>query len=665
MSSYYISLVLIFLLMNFLPLVGAYYFARFLNRGGYSELILLTLLTYFAEVIFAYGVPGVLGYLNYMGCGITGAVIGVSLCFFGKYAKPVKSASFSFTERLFAALFITALLLRFYWASMMHSGTDTYLYHLYYPAMWLAEGRIFPVSIAGMAHEYFPTYGEFLYGWLMLPVGDASFAIFLQLLSLVMACSAVLALSKAFGFKRTDGLVAVNFMVFASIISEISILGYTDVLNGAFLLAGFALMIIGALRNDKKFAIISGVALGCSASIKYSGLLLTPVLAFMCLIVFLSFRRKLWRYSLFLAGSATAAALPAYLGNWVKTGNPFYPVKVVLAGIPIFSSGIDFERSATGFSSKTWSSFVNSNIWDMNLATGILYVILPFAVITLFVFYRKFLKKQMIFLFLALMIIVLSVIQICLYPAMAQARQIIPVLMLAVPLFIPLINVVNVVVVRKKLYGRVISVFAAIILCICLSYTQQHSDFVRQWILVTALTLTFVFWPDKMFRRYSMGVIIIFVLSLPYLFQVRLNSKNMYNYILAGSHGGKCVKIVWDDFNRNSKPVNIASIGSWYNFMFMADMPGNKVVYIPINKKNSTHPHEFDSYTEIRNNPVPFGEWYKRLKKQKIDYLVINSGCSDGFMTNDYQEFRWAKAHPEHFEKLVDNGKVFFFRLRE
>ena len=663
MTYYYISLIFAFAIINFLPAMGAYYFARYLNRGSYSELFLLSFAIYFIEVIISYGIPGISGHLNYITCGVISSLIGASLCLFKNLKKPIKSKPFNFSERLLTTLIIAAFLLRSYWASTMHGGTDTYFYHFYYPAMWLTEGRIFPVSMAGFPHEYYPAYGEFLYGWLMLPFGDTSFTIFLQLLSCIMACCAISAVARAFDFRRVDGLVAACFMVFCSMIAEISILGYTDVLNGSFLLSGFAIMIIGALRNNIKFAIIAGAMLGCSASIKFSGLLLSPILCFIFLIIFIYFRRKLWRYSLFLASSAVIAAAPCYIVNMIRTSNPFYPVKISIAGISIFSAGLDFSRPATGFNSNTWRAFVNSNLWDMNLTSGILYLALPFLVIALFCFHRKFLKKQILFLFLALTIILLLVIQICYYPAMAQARQIIPLLMLSTLLFIPISKML---ITKEKSFKYNIGIAIVIGMCILLSYTVDQSDIIVLWVFISILALALTFWSDKIFRYCCVALIVLFIISLPYFFQLRIVSKNMHNYTFAGKAGGKCIQIVWDDFNTRNKPIKIASVGSWYNYMFMTDMPGNKVVYVPINEKNSSHLHEFDSYKEMRDKPVSFTEWHKRLKKQKIDYLIIELFSDDVCcMTNKYQEIRWAKSHPEYFEKLIDNDELFFFRLNK
>jgi hypothetical protein len=647
--------------MNFLPAMGAYYFARYLNRGGYSELFLLAFSIYLIEAIISFGIPGISGHLNYITCGIMNSLIGASLCLFKNRAKPVKSKPFTPTERLFTALLLVSFLLRFYWAAMMHSGTDTYFYHFYFPAMWLTEGKIFPVSIFGQPCEYYPLFGELLYGWLMFPFGDASFAIFLQLFSCIMACCALPAAAKVFGFRRLDGLVAATLMMFSSIIAEVSILGYTDVLNGSFLLAGVVIMMTGALRNSIKFAVMAGLMLGCSATIKYTGLLLTPILTFVFLLACICFRKKLWKYSLFLTVSACIAASPCYIANLIRTGNPFYPVKINIAGIPVFAAGIDFSRPAAGLNQNTWGLFVNRNVWDMNLTSGILYVILPFAVIALFCLHRKFLKKQMVFPFLALIIIMLSIIQLCSYPILGQARQIVPILMLSSLLFLPLLNVI---IAERKSAGRAICIAALIVLCFFLSYTVNHRDLITLWTFAGISGLSLAFCSNKIFRYCSAALTVIFILILPYLFQVRLTSRNKYNYFFGGQSGGKCAEIIWNAYNRNNQPAIIASVNSWFNYMFMADMPGNKVIYVPINKKNSAHPHIFDPYTEIRNDPVPFTEWYKRLKERNVNYFFSGPyNCADEI--NSDQELNWAKTHPEYFEKLFDNGKTFLFRLKK
>ena len=58
----------------------------------------------------------------------------------------------------------------------------------------------------------------------------------------------------------------------------------------------------------------------------------------------------------------------------------------------------------------------------------------------------------------------------------------------------------------------------------------------------------------------------------------------------------------------------------------MEDMKGNKVMYVPISGKESTHVHEFDSsYEKMRNEPVSYEEWKERLKKNNINLLNVKN----------------------------------------
>ena len=50
-----------------------------------------------------------------------------------------------------------------------HLGTDTFFYHLYFPAMWLQNGSLAYVPVPGYTCEYYPAYGEMLYCFLMAP----------------------------------------------------------------------------------------------------------------------------------------------------------------------------------------------------------------------------------------------------------------------------------------------------------------------------------------------------------------------------------------------------------------------------------------------------------------------------------------------------------------
>ena len=79
-----------------------------------------------------------------------------------------------------------------------------------------------------------------------------------------------------------------------------------------------------------------------------------------------------------------------------------------------------------------------------------------------------------------------------------------------------------------------------------------------------------------------------------------------------------------------------------------------QVRYIPISEKDSTYVHEFGSYGKMRENPVRYEVWKERLKKEKVNLLIVNTD-SPALIFNRRQELEWAQAHPENFTLLVQD----------
>ena len=58
---------------------------------------------------------------------------------------------------------------------------------------------------------------------------------------------------------------------------------------------------------------------------------------------------------------------------------------------------------------------------------------------------------------------------------------------------------------------------------------------------------------------------------------------------------------------KNGIVSNIDYVGGVFAYVYMEDMKGNKVMYVPISRKESSHVHEFDSsYEKMRNEPVSY-----------------------------------------------------------
>ena len=296
----------VFLLGNLFPFLGAFFLARRFSGDSAPWRIALTLFLYFVQCAAAFSIPGAMGCLIpskglafAAGSGLLFSAIARFLPGKRKNEEadgvlPVENPCR--TERFLVFVVILVFLESACRTSIL-PGTDTYLYHLYYPAMWLLHGKIFPVSITGLSNEYFPIPGETLYGWLMLSGNDTPFLPLLQLAALLMGVSAVAGLWKLYGIPSLHIKAGLLLTITTGITLENACLCYTDVLTGSFLAAGICFLIpvldgkYSLSRDRIFFGLVSGVALGLAAAMKYSGLVLAPPITLM-LFAWFRFRRK-------------------------------------------------------------------------------------------------------------------------------------------------------------------------------------------------------------------------------------------------------------------------------------------------------------------------------------------------------------------------------------
>ena len=141
--------------------LGAYSLACYLSKGGWSEVITLSFCISFLEVIAIFAILGFSGLLN-APCGFVLNFIVEGLLYYVFQKKTKLSAPsiplLNLEERILVIIFFTGMLFRLY-ATSIHSGTDTYLYHLFYPATWITDGYISKITIIGLTrlcrHEIF------------------------------------------------------------------------------------------------------------------------------------------------------------------------------------------------------------------------------------------------------------------------------------------------------------------------------------------------------------------------------------------------------------------------------------------------------------------------------------------------------------------------------
>ena len=134
------------------------------------------------------------------------------------------------------------------------------------------------------------------------------------------------------------------------------------------------------------------------------------------------------------------------------------------------------------------------------------------------------------------------------------------------------------------------------------------------------------------------------------------------NVLVFGRGPAECIRQVILA-SEDEGPMTTAVIGTMFSYGFMEDVAGNRVVSVPINKKDSLHPHEFKSLAEMRADPVDAAEWIARLDVAGADYLYIEITDDAERLPDPDWEYRMASTHPERFQCLYDDGACALFQV--
>lgn len=647
-----------FILYNAVPVAGAWCLASRLNRGGRAEFLALFLTVWMLEGLAVFGISAAFALLDLSAYFLVSLGVGASVCLLSGLRKKKfpPAEEYDFSGRAVLGLGAALFLLIGFEGAVIHSGTDAFSYHLYFPAMWIRTGHLTPEAIHGLPCEYLPPYGEMLYGWLMMPVGTSAFAGLLQPLALFAAACALLLLAQLCACGPLESLLLFALIPATGILSENAMLCYSDVLTGSFLLTGTVFLIAGALRGgDKRFGILAGLVMGCAAGMKYSGLLAAPLVTGAFCLIFL-FRKKWRAYAFCIIPAALFAGGCAYLENFLRTGNPFYPVRFGT----LFPQGIEFSRPPVISTwPNLWKFFVTGDQWGFNTPTVLLYGLLPAAFfVCILLKGRRMRLRERLLLIPVCCGVVLFLVHLFFYPAMAQPRQFIPVLMLLTPGFIPLLQAWKT---PPRFHwvkaGSVCAVFA---LLYGFPYTTKCLLLPVVFLPFLAGALMF----RKRYANFAAAPVLLFLLLLPGCFILRLKLKNYAYELISDSVRSRAALAVQEDTFATGRPCRIASMAIWNNYMFMEDLPENLVVAISPAEKETVHPHEASDTRELRNPAAPYEVWLKRLRDAEITHLAIELDAHHNYLDNKRIELDHALAHPEVFEPVVSDESFYLFRVR-
>lgn len=223
--------------------------------------------------------------------------------------------------------------------------TDSLAYHMIFSGNFVRGGGWFDIDMPGVwgvKYRLYPTGGEMLAAWLMLPFHGDLLAGLTCFPAWVLTMTALYELGRSLGLAPSRAVIPaclVGFMpaVFAFVAST-----YVDIPLLGLLLAG-TLFFLQAWQTDGRAAhVLCGMAMGTALSVKIfalGGAIGALVMLFGRALVS---RRSM---PVLLVTAATAVmGLPHYFDLYMRFGSPTWPLPLGLPGVPLFSGSRAFAE---------------------------------------------------------------------------------------------------------------------------------------------------------------------------------------------------------------------------------------------------------------------------------------------------------------------------------
>ncbi|MEM7584977.1 MAG: hypothetical protein AAF560_16405 [Acidobacteriota bacterium] len=225
---------------------------------------------------------------------------------------------------------------------------DAVTYHLYLPARWLQEGRIFhvPTVFSDNAAAYAPQNGALFFAWQMALTGYDLTTNVSQLVCLALLALALYRICRLLRVDRGSALLAVTTLPWLAPVRRWTYSANVDLFMLAFAIAALYWGLRYLERPTAGTALAGGLASGLAAGTKAIGLPLVALLTLPFVAATLGRRpgdlgrrrlgdlgrRRLGDLVRFLAAALVSGGWWYVLNLW-RTGNPLFPVRLSLLGL--------------------------------------------------------------------------------------------------------------------------------------------------------------------------------------------------------------------------------------------------------------------------------------------------------------------------------------------
>ena len=212
---------------------------------------------------------------------------------------------------------------------------DAATYHLYLPARWLQEGRLFhmPTPFGDNAAAFAPQNGALYFAWQMALTGRDAVVNISQLLCLAFLGLALYRACRLLGTDRGPAALAALTLPWLAPVRRWTYSANVDVFMVAFAFGALYWALLYRRKPERPTAVAAGLAAGLAAGTKTLGLPLAAVQALP--LAWTAVRsRRLADLGAFL-GCALIGGGWWYLFNFWRYANPLFPVEVSLGPVKL------------------------------------------------------------------------------------------------------------------------------------------------------------------------------------------------------------------------------------------------------------------------------------------------------------------------------------------
>lgn len=571
---------------------------------------------------------------------------------------------------------------------------DAFVYHLSFPASWVKNGLIYPVTVpfGDQAGTYFPSNVELVYFWLLTYSRSDFLTNIVQCFFLLLCIAAVYRLCRIAGAERSPSLCAAFGVLFMPSMVHQAAAAEVDIAFSAMFLSTLYFLLRWIKSPDTKMNFImafisAGLFIGSKTiAIPWTVFILIPVLIYSIT----KHGVKIWMLIAVSCSLMTGSFW--YLRNFLLTGNPLFPLTLRIGSITILDGA--YERSSvlnSAFHTDSLSEWARlmAECW------GIPFIALLSTMAVLAVFYNTSLKKKVFFQSVSILIMFLSFFVV---PYNREVRFTYTAFMTAlVPLalFLSIWRREN----RKYMYLAVYVVYLCnaflpitggelfhrqLLSHIYNIFTNAHPLYGQMLhgaatIMFASVALGAVIFYYFATQKWSNSLSIIAVICLVFVFiSVFIESSNYekykykyYSFFLMG-HSWNALHSIEPD------PVRISYTGTDLSYGLFGPQLKNHVYHTPINKHGFMMFHQCNDYVKksgtyvlpntdridfCRREPS-YDAWKSKLFLLDTDilYVTVLHQNDRPHLRHDDEMFpierTWADEHPESFGLVYKNPQV-------